>query len=356
MNKSIFKTVTTAGLILLMLLPVHLRGQEPYRQGTTAANFLEIGYGGAGIAMGDAYVSEAHDLSAAYWNPGGLAFMQGNEVQISYQPWLLDINALFVGAGFNVRGIGTFAFHLLQMNYGSEEVTTMEMQDGTGELYTANDYAFGLSYARSLTSWFSFGISGKYIASQIWHTSANAIALDLGVLIQTHFFSPTQRRDDGLRIGLSISNFGNRMRYDGQDLLNPIDILPNEQGNYQDVPGQFRTEGWELPLLFRLGISVRPFVMGPHRLTLAADALHPNNNSESVNLGVQYQYRLPSAGTFSIRGGYKALFIEDSEYGFTFGGGIFLPLMNNRGIKVDYAYRDVGILGNVHLYSVGIIF
>ena len=40
--------------------------QKPYRVGTTTASFLEIGYGSAGSAMGDAYVSVARDLSAQY--------------------------------------------------------------------------------------------------------------------------------------------------------------------------------------------------------------------------------------------------------------------------------------------------
>ena len=41
-------------------------GQKPYRVGTTTANFLEIGYGTAGIAMGDACVSSVNDVSAIY--------------------------------------------------------------------------------------------------------------------------------------------------------------------------------------------------------------------------------------------------------------------------------------------------
>ena len=355
MNNKIFKLVLSAGLAILLLFPGSSSAQKPYRQGTTAANFLELGYGCAGIAMGDAYVSMARDLSAAYWNPAGLAFMRNNEVQFSYQPLFLDINALFVGAGFKVEGMGTFAVHLLQMDFGSEEVTTLEMQDGTGELYNAVDYAVAASFSRKLAEWFSFGLTGKYVSSQIWHTAANAFAVDLGVLIQTPFFSPTDDRGDGLSIGMSISNFGTKMRYDGQDLMNPIDIIPDEQGNYQDVPGQFRTEAWELPQMFRLGLSIHPVVTGPHRLTVAVDALHPNNNSESLNLGGQYALTLPS-GTFYLRGGYKALFMEDTEFGLTFGGGLMLRLMHNRGLKLDYAYREIGILGNVHLYTIGILF
>ena len=42
------------------------------RNGTTAANFLEIDLGSAGSSMGGAYVSIVSDMSAVYWNPAGL--------------------------------------------------------------------------------------------------------------------------------------------------------------------------------------------------------------------------------------------------------------------------------------------
>ena len=53
-------------LLAVLLGAGALLAQKPYRIGTTAANFLEIGYGSAGAAMGDAYVSVANDLSSAY--------------------------------------------------------------------------------------------------------------------------------------------------------------------------------------------------------------------------------------------------------------------------------------------------
>jgi len=330
--------------------------QEPYRQGTTAANFLEIGYGSAGTAMGDAYVSIANDISSAYWNPAGLAYMDKREAFFNYQPWLLDINAICLAAGMPLGNIGTFAINFIQMDYGTNEVTTMDMQDGTGELFNASDYAIGLSYARKLAQWFSFGVTGKYVASQIWQTSASAFAMDLGVIIQTNFFSPTGNREDGMNIGMSMSNFGTKMQYSGKNLLNPIDILPDEAGNYQDVPGMFKTEGWELPLIFRVGVSVHPIATDNHRLTVALDAVHPNNNSESINLGGEYKLTTPIGWTFFMRGGYKALFMVDSEYGMSFGGGLIMHMMQGKGLKIEYSYREIGLLGTVHAYNIGLLF
>lgn len=343
-------------VVLMLIISTAGYSQKPYRVGTTAANFLEIGVGSMGNAMGDAQVASVTDLSSIYWNPAGLGFLERNEAVFSLQPWVVDISHSFAGVGLVLPGIGTLALGLTALGYGDIEVTNMSLQEGTGESYTANEYAISLSYGRKLVQWFSFGASAKYVNSTIWHSSASAIALDLGVIVSTQFFSPTGDREDGMRIGMSISNYGGKMKYDGIDLMYPIDISPDEEGNYRDVPGQFRLNAWELPLIFRIGFAVHPLVIENQRVTISVDALHPNNNSESVNMGAQYALNVPAFGEFYIRGGYKALFMEDSEYGPTFGGGVMMRLAPTLGMKVDYAYRTVGALGDVHSYTFSLVF
>lgn len=345
--------------ITLMLIVISLNttlAQKPMRAGTTAANFLEIGFGGAGSSLGDAYVSMVNDVSAIYWNPAGLANMEYSEAMFVSQPWIAGINTSYSAVGINITGIGTLGFGFVNVDYGEMEVTTLAMQEGTGEKFSASDKAFILSYGRRLAEWFTFGASVKYISSSIWHMNASAIAFDLGVIINTSFFTTTGKVEDGLNIGMSISNYGLPMKYDGMDLLNPIDISPTEGGNYRDVQGQFKLQEWELPLIFRIGASYNPIVIGNHTITITANALHPNNNSESVNLGIQYSLAIPSFGKFFARGGYKALFMEDSQYGVSVGFGILTTLLYNNGIKFEYAFRDVGILGGTHCYGLSVMF
>lgn len=344
-------------LTLIILLTTGLFGQDrPYRVGTTAASFLEMGVGSAGVSMGEAYVSVARDLTAIYWNPAGLAYIDANEVQFMYRPWIADINTSFAGAAASIPSVGTLALAMSAMDFGETEVTTMDMQEGTGELYSAMDYAIGLSYARRLAHWFSFGVTGKYISSKISRLRANAIAIDLGVMIETPFFSPDGNQENGLTIGMAISNYGTRMRYDGLELLSPIDILPDEHGNYKDVEGMYRLQSWDLPIIFRLGIAYHPIVTGSQRLTFAVDALHPNNNSESINVGTEYQLSVQGFGRFFLRGGWHGLFMDDSPYGLTLGGGIHLTLLNNVIMKLDYAFQNTEFFNNYSSYSVGIVF
>jgi len=329
---------------------------SPSRVGTTAANFLELGYDPKGIAMGEACVSTVDDLSSVYWNPAGLAFMKKSEIFFAYQPWLVGTQTYIASAGFVAPSIGTFAVSVLGINYGEMKVTTLELQEGTGEKFAPEDIAVNISYGRSLTNWFGVGANIKYIHSSIYHCSANAVAADLGVIIKTSFLSPTGDNREGMKIGMSLLNYGSRMKYGGLDLLGSIDISPDEAGNYKDVKAEYQTDSWELPLIFRIGFSINPIVTTVHRLTFAVDAIHPNNNNESVNLGAVYSLNMPGIAKFFLRGGYRSIFMEKSEFGPTLGCGILLHSLYQKGIQFDYAYRDIGILGYANVIGVSVLF
>ncbi len=282
--------------------------------------------------------------------------MESNEFIAMHQPWLADINSSFVGLGFHNPLLGTVALGFISATYGEEEVTSILMQEGTGEKFDGLDYALSLSYGRKLAQWFSFGATGKFVSSRIWHESATAVAFDLGAVVNTSFLSWSGSEADGLTIGMSISNYGSRLQYNGIDLKRPIDEAPDEAGNFAYVPARYETQAWELPLIFRIGVSAHPILTARHRFTVAFDALHPNNNSEYINAGGEYAFTMPGFGVFALRGGYKGLYMVDSHYGFTFGFGLQFNYLNNRALKVDYAYRDVGMLGKLHAYTISFTF
>jgi len=352
--QQINKSIIVLAMCVIAAIPAF--AQKPTRVGSTAADFLEIGYGAAGIAMGDAYVSLVQDASAIYWNPAGLAQMDRTEVMFVTQPWIVGMNATFASFGIVVPNVGTIGGGLILMNYGDMDVTTVNMQEGTGEQFSAKDLAVSLSFARNLVDWFSFGATAKMINSTIWHESATAVAFDLGVIIKTDFFSPSGGNKHGLNIGMSICNYGTPLKYDGLDLLVPIDPAPNEAGNYSNAPGRYATQDWQLPLIFRMGASITPLLTEDHEIIVAVDALHPNDNSESVNLGFQYTLTLQDLGKVSLRTGYKGLGMPDSQYSMTYGIGVQTDLFADHGLKVDYAYRTMGILGNAQSLGVSLLF
>lgn len=58
--------IITMLLLSIFVLIAFAHAETISRNGTTAANFLEIGYGSSEIALGDAVVSTVDNLSAAY--------------------------------------------------------------------------------------------------------------------------------------------------------------------------------------------------------------------------------------------------------------------------------------------------
>jgi hypothetical protein len=190
-----------------------------------------------------------------------------------------------------------------------------------------------------LTDRFSIGGSFKLINQRIWNESASAIALDLGLIYTTAFH--------GLRLGMSIANYGTDMRMDGKDLLKQIDIDPFNKGNNETLVARMKTDDWPLPIFFRIGLAHDIITSRQNRLTLALDAINPTDNVESVNAGAEYCFR----DRVYLRGGYKSLFKSDSEEGLTMGGGLSLPVSGMGSFRLDYAYVTFGVLDNVQTFA-----
>jgi predicted porin len=89
-----------------------------------------------------------------------------------------------------------------------------------------------------------------------------------------------------------------------------------------------------------------------HVFTIAVDALHPNDNDESLNVGAEYVlYDL-----IALRGGYKSLFLDNSEEGLTFGIGLKYTFAPGLGLYFDYAYQEFGVLDNTQHFTLGLRF
>ena len=315
------------------------------KAGTTAGTFLEIGIGPSS-GMGGAFVSIANDATALYWNSAGIANLTQNEVSINHINWLASTNLDFAALIIPLGELGNIGFSFTSLSMGDEKVRTVELPEGTGEYFSASDIAVGVSYARNLTERFSIGFTAKYIQETIWHMSSNAFAVDVGTLFKTDLIG-------GLTIGASLSNFGTKMQLSGSDTRTYESVDPTKLGSNDRIPYVIDLDSWDLPLLFRIGVSTNAINVDDYRLTLAIDALHPNDNYESVNTGAEFTFK----DFISIRGGYQSLFLTDNEGGLTFGIGINSKfLFSNNLFRFDYSYRDFGRLNAVHSFSVGIKF
>jgi len=174
--------------------------------------------------------------------------------------------------------------------------------------------------------------------------SSSGYALDIGTLFRTQF--------NDMTIGMSISNFGTSMRLEGRDTFVNYDEAPQFGGSNDRIPAFKQTDKFPLPLLFRVGLAIDIFRTESNRLVLAIDAAHPNDNTEYINFGMEYEFN----DRLALRLGYKNAFTSDTEEGFTVGAGTKFRLVGNVVLAVDYSYQDFGLLSNVQKFSLGFAF
>lgn len=343
-------TISRANIYLMLLLfficSQNFYPQSNSKTGTTAASFLEIGVGAAANGMGGAFVGRADDASALYWNVGGIAAHSQYEVILAHTDWIADTKFNYAGLILALGDFGNIGLSFTSLSMEDMKVRTVEQPEGTGEYFSAGDIAVGLSYARYFTDRFSVGITAKYIKQSIWHMSAAAFAIDAGTLFRTDLLG-------GMCIGAVLSNFGTPMRLEGRDARYFVRVDETKQGSNENIPVNIEMDSWDLPLYFQIGVSSPVVNSEDYKLTLAADAVVPNNDTQSLNVGAEFSFM----DYFSLRGGYNSLFMQDAEGGLSLGVGVNSKmLLSTASVYFDYAYRDFGRLTNVHNFSIGIKF
>ncbi|MCG3154048.1 MAG: hypothetical protein DKINENOH_00640 [bacterium] len=329
-------------LLILSLGASELRAQA--KVGTASAPFLGIAIGPRAAAMGGAFAALGNDVTALYWNPGGIAMLEKSQLLVSHTQWLVNTDFNWAGFVLQVGEGNALGLSVTLLDYGEEEVVDEYNQTGTGARWSANDLAVAASYARRFTDRFAIGGNAKYIQQKIWNETASSFAFDVGLLFITQF--------NDMRLGMSISNFGADMKFGGKDLLQRIDIDPDNSGNNETLVSELRTERWPLPLFFRVGLAYDLLRAQNTRVTLAADALRPSDNTGVLNLGTEVELY----NTLFLRGGYKSLFREDSEEGLTLGAGVKYNMGAAGMLNFDFAYADYGLLDNVKMFSLGLAF
>jgi len=199
----------------------------------------------------------------------------------------------------------------------------------------------GISWARNLTHQFAFGGTIKFIREDFGIDDdikdvpiiSQAIAFDIGTQYNTGFRS--------LRLGLAIQNFGPELRPAGryEDI---IGFDSKEQAYVTDEAKDFKA--YPMPMMFRAGIAAEIIDRDNQVLTVSTDVIHPSDNIERMNIGVQYTL----FNVLALRGGY---IIGADAANFSAGAGFQIGF-----IEIDYAYLDYGILNDIQTFSVALNF
>ena len=329
------KKIVAFIIVLGLLLSIDAMAQSFSKVGQSGATFLKIEAGARGVAMGGAQVASVNDASAIFWNPAGIGFLANNSFHYTYNQWIADISHSFAAIAIPLGNLGSIGVGLTSLSYGDMEETTIYEPDGTGNMFGANDFAVSLSFARQLTDKFVTGITVKYVRQKVWDMSTSGICFDVGTVFKTPF--------KGISFGMVITNFGQNLAFDGQQL-----IRKDKEFNDITLTSRYETESYQLPVAFKVGIAYEVMRSDMNKLLLSVDGIHPNDNVEYGNLGVEYVW----SDMVALRAGYK---VNTDIQGLAAGAGFHLNL-GGVTTKIDYAFSDMEFFDGVHRLSVGIDF
>lgn len=312
------KTIAVIGLAGILLPGVAGAANIFEKVGTFDGQFLKIGVGARAASMGGAFVGVADDASALYWNAAGIARIDPDKSEFTFNHaiWPADLQFTQAGYVFHVKRFpGAFGFSVRSLRMNPMEETTAFQPDGTGQTFDAGMMTAGFSYARSFTDKFSAGGTVNFIHEGLAEFSQQTYAVDVGTLYDVGAL--------GMRIGMAISNIGSEVTF----------IQRNAR-----IPG-----------IFRVGSSMNLFQTSDQKLLGSFEFSHPPDNSERVNVGAEYSFQK----YVFLRGGYNVNY--DAE-GIAGGIGFHIPVSIAGQANVDYAYTDMKDLGAAHRISLKFLF
>ncbi|MBI4536255.1 MAG: PorV/PorQ family protein [Ignavibacteriae bacterium] len=314
--------------VYAQLVP-NLGGQ---RAGISAFQFLKIGVGARGVAMGESFVAIANDVSALYWNPAGLVEFKEDQAMASHTEYVVDIKHDFFGVVYHLGEGDAIGASFSSLHMDDMEITTEAQPFGTGRYFSFGDIAIAATYAKRMTDQFSFGATVRYVEETLDVLKMRSVMVDLGTFYWTGLGST--------RFAVVITNFG-------------ADAKPSGQATLYNGSTEDEFQSFSLPTVFKLGIAMEAFETEDQKLTTSLQLNHPNDNSEHFRLGLEYSFQ----NTFFVRAGLKRtigqrLFGTDqtSEEDFALGAGVLVELGITRA-SADYAFANFNRLGSVHRIS-----
>ena len=297
--KKTIHLLLVAGLLAGILTTAYAGENKKLAQ--SGFQFLSVISDARAAAMADAMTSLEIGSSALFFNPAGMASMEGFvDMTASLNYWIADIshNAFSLAVSPAGGRYGVFGLSFQNVDYGDFYGTRVDKSTDVGyvdtDVFKLSSMAVGVGYAKRLNDRFSVG------------NELTPLAFDFGTRFKTGFKS--------LVFGMSVRNFSKEIQY--------------------------VEEGFQLPLVFNLGISMNVMDFWENAplkqsLVVSIDASHYRSHPEQLKFGLDYCLM----DILSVRGGYVT---NNDEDGFSFGVGV-----SWFGVTFDYAYSPFGIFDKV---------
>ena len=189
------KIYTKLAVLVLGILSIPIFSSAQFRKYSN--EFLNIGAGARGLAMGGAQVASVQDGTAGYWNPAGLVGVKdAPSVNVMHASYFAGIGQYeYASLALPVKGGGrTLGISLLR--FAVDDIpNTLFLVEPDGSLnfnniqtFSSADYAMLLSYAQMLKERedisISFGVNAKIIHRKVGSfASAWGFGIDAGLQV-----------------------------------------------------------------------------------------------------------------------------------------------------------------------------
>lgn len=319
-------------LLVIVLLAVGLSSAyagNSDRIGTAGGQELLIPVGSRGAALGGSVVANSNGVDAIYWNPAGLANLEGTEVMFSHLPYLFDVNVEYAAIGTQIEGFGVLGVAVKVVNIGDMEETTEAFPDGTGRVFSPTLATMGLTYSRVLTANVNMGVTANIIRETIFEVDATGIAFDFGFTYSTKY--------RGLTFGFAMKNYGPDLTFSGRG----FDRVPADEKR----PASSRNAPSELPTSINIGTAYNFLSDDLNSATFSANFRANNQSMDQWQGGLEYSYDYK----YFLRAGYnyanekKWQEEEDATtkwlYGATLGAGVVIPV-GTTDLTLEYSWTE----------------
>jgi len=331
MNKKIFLFV----IVILALGLSSVYAGNANRIGTAGAQELLIPSGSRGVSMGGAVVANSSGVDAIYWNPAGMAYMEGTEAMFTHLPYLADIDIEYAAIATHIEDFGKLGVSVKVVDIGDMEETTEDYPDGTGRIYSPTYTVIGLTYARTITARVNFGITANMINEEIFEVSATGFSFDFGFTYETTF--------PGLTLGFVMKNYGPDMKFTGSGF----------DRNYEeeDRPTSSENATFELPTSINMGMAYNFLNSGPNSATLSGNFRANNQSYDYWQGGLEYAYD----DRYFLRGGYNFSDQDGYIYGTTLGAGLNYNLGETQ-LSFEYSWTETDVFEDNQYFTVKVSF
>jgi hypothetical protein len=135
---------------------------------------LKAGVGARPLGMGSAFTAIADNADAPYWNPGALGFVKHNEITTMKTKLSTDADHYYISYIRPAWG-GILGVSWIQVGLGSITETSSEV-DPNNEVVDLSVFsyfsnAYMLSYGKEFNDNLSFGLTAKYLTSDMTQIS-----------------------------------------------------------------------------------------------------------------------------------------------------------------------------------------